>query len=131
MAIPSELNVGLMGLGVVGGGVATALLDQADAISTKIGRPVNLKKVLVRDAAKTRNTYLPAGLLTTKPEDILSDSEIHIVVEVMGGTQPAAGYMKQALSAGKPVGYCQQRSYGQARRRTILLGQPERGKSTF
>ena len=103
MGIPSELNVGLMGLGVVGGGVATVLLDDADAISTKIGRPVNLKKVLVRDAAKTRSTCLPAGLITTNPEDILSDGDIHIVVEVMGGTQPAAGYMKQALAAGKQL----------------------------
>ena len=106
MALPPEIpefNVGLMGLGVVGGGVALALLDGADAISRKIGRPVKLKKVLVRDPGKTRSFDLPEGLLTTNPEDILADPDIQVVVEVMGGTQPAAGYMKQALSAGKQV----------------------------
>ena len=103
MALPPECNVGLMGLGVVGGGVASVLLDGADAISRKIGRPVNLKKVLVRDPGKIRNFDIPQGLLTTNPEDILADADIHIVVEVMGGTQPAAGYMRQALSAGKQV----------------------------
>ena len=103
MALPPEFNVGLMGLGVVGGGVASALLDGADAIARKTGRPVNLKKVLVRDPGKPRNLDIPQGLLTTNPEDILADANIHIVVEVMGGTQPAAGYMKQALSAGKQV----------------------------
>ena len=98
-----ELNVGLMGLGVVGCGVASELLDRGDSISRKIGRPVNLKKVLVRDPEKPRHLELPRGRLTTNPEDILADPDIEIVVEVMGGTQPAAGYMKQALAAGKQV----------------------------
>ncbi|SVC61792.1 uncharacterized protein METZ01_LOCUS314646, partial [marine metagenome] len=52
---PDDINVGLMGLGVVGSGVATALLDQSDAISEKVGRRINLKKVLVRDAGKPRD----------------------------------------------------------------------------
>lgn len=92
-----------MGLGVVGGGVAAALLDGTGTISRKVGRPVNLKKVLVRDPGKTRNFDLPQNLLTTNPEDILADPDIHIVVEVMGGTQPATTYMKQSLALGKQV----------------------------
>ena len=102
-AFPSAFNVGLMGLGVVGGGVARALLEDGHAIAAKVGRPVNLRKVLVRDAGKPRDVPLPDGLLTTNPEDILSDGEIDIVVEVMGGTQPAAAYMKQALAGGKQL----------------------------
>jgi len=58
---------------------------------------------LVRDLAKPRNSNLPPSLLTTDPEDILSDPDIHILVEVIGGTQPAAGYLKAGLSAGKNV----------------------------
>ena len=103
MAVPSQINVGLMGLGVVGGGVASTLLDQATTISKKIGHPVGLKKILIRDPEKARSSTMPPGLLTTDPEEILADPDIHIVVEVMGGTQPAASYMKRALSSGKQV----------------------------
>ena len=103
MAIPGELNVGLMGLGVVGGGVAAALLEQREAVSRKVGRTVNLKKILVRDPDKPRGSGIPTELLTTNPEEILTDLSIQVVVEVMGGTDPAAGFLKDALSAGKHV----------------------------
>jgi homoserine dehydrogenase len=98
-----EINVGLLGLGVVGGGVAATLLDQSLGISKKVGLPVNLKKVLVRDPNKSRDSSAPAGLITTNPADILADPSIHIVVEVIGGTEPAAQYLKDALSCGKHV----------------------------
>jgi len=103
VAVPNEINVGLMGLGVVGGGVAAALLGQRDEISRKIGRPMNLKKILVRDPDKLREPAIPTDLLTTNPEEILTDQSIHVVVEVMGGTRPAARYLEDALSAGKHV----------------------------
>lgn len=92
-----------MGLGVVGGGVAATLLEQSQSISQRIGLPVNLKKVLVRDLAKQRDVSVPAGIITTNPEDVLADPSIQIVVEVMGGTEPAAQYLKDALSSGKHV----------------------------
>lgn len=103
MALNQEINVGLMGLGVVGGGVAAALLDRSQAISQKIGHPLNLKKVLVRDPNKLRDPVIPNELITTNPEEILADASIQIVVEVVGGTQPAAQYLRDALSAGKHV----------------------------
>ena len=103
MAFPKEINVGLMGLGVVGGGVAASLLEHADAISGKIGHPVSLKKVLVKDPGKPRDSKLAPALLTTNPEDILSNPDIHVLVEVIGGTLPAFEYLKQALSTGKHV----------------------------
>ncbi|PKB72872.1 MAG: hypothetical protein BZY75_04860 [SAR202 cluster bacterium Io17-Chloro-G7] len=92
-----------MGLGVVGGGVAASLVEQSGSIASKMGRPISLKKVLVRDLGKHGDANLPSGTLTTNPEEILDDGDIHIVVELMGGTQPAAGYIKQALSSGKHV----------------------------
>ena len=101
--IPDVINVGLMGLGVVGTGVATHLLDRGSSLADVAGRSVNLKKVLVRDPALPRGIKLPSGVMTTNAEDILSDPDIHIVVEVMGGTDPAEGYLRQGLAAGKHV----------------------------
>ena len=98
-----DINVGLMCLGVVGGGVATALLEQSDDISGKVGRRVNLKKILVRDAAKPRDPGISASLITTNPEEILADPGIHILAEVIGGTDPATRFLKDALAAGKHV----------------------------
>ena len=97
------VNIGLMGLGTVGGGVAAALLDNADAIRRKTGVGVRLRRALVRDPARPRQPQLPAGVLTANPEDILADPEIGIVVEVMGGDAPAGDYLERALAAGKHV----------------------------
>ena len=99
----ATINIGLMGLGTVGGGVAAVLADNADAIKRKTGRAVRLRKALVRDAAKVRNPAPPAGVLTTNPEDILADPDIRIVVEMMGGDSPAGEYLERALAAGKHV----------------------------
>jgi len=99
----AKINVGLMGLGSVGGGVAATLLARSDTLSDKIGLPISLKKILVRDLGKPRDSAIPQGLLTTNPEDILDDDDIHVVVEVIGGVTPACGFLKRALSAGKHV----------------------------
>ena len=100
---PDEINVGLMGLGVVGTGVAAYILGKASSLAAATGRNVNLKKVLVRDITRARDIDLPSGLLTTNAEDILADAEIHIVVEVIGGTDPVENHLKQALAAGKHI----------------------------
>ncbi len=92
-----------MGLGVVGGGVAAALLDPSQLVAAQAGLPVNLKKVLVRDPYRQRDASVPAGMLTTNPEDLLGDADIHVVVEVIGGVDPAARYLTAALESGKHV----------------------------
>ena len=86
MAAPALINVGLMGLGVVGGGVAATLMEQPDAIARKIGRPISLKKVLVRELGKHADAKLPSGTLTTNPQEILDDSDIHVVGGRLGST---------------------------------------------
>ena len=98
-----ELNVGLLGLGVVGTGVATFLLESSGSISKKMGLPVVLKKVLVRDPDKPRDPAIPGSLITTNPEDVMAAPDIDVVVEVMGGEEPANAYMSRALSSGKHV----------------------------
>ena len=101
--IPAVINVGLLGMGVVGTGVAATLLRKDAPLSDVIGRPVKLKKALVRDLSRPRDIDLPPGLLTANAEDILADPDIHILVELIGGTDPAEAYLKQGLSAGKHV----------------------------
>ena len=103
MASDSGINVGLMGLGVVGGGVASALLQEPSPVTARVGHPVNLRRVLVRDRNRPRDVDVPAGLLTTNAEDILDDPEIDILVEVMGGSDPALGYFRRALESGKHI----------------------------
>ena len=97
------INVGLLGLGVVGTGVAARLLGNGTSVSDVTGRQVNLKSVLVRDLSRTRGIELPPGVLTTNAEDMLADPEIDVLVEVMGGTDPAENYLRSGLSAGKHV----------------------------
>ena len=92
-----------MGLGVVGGGVAAALLQQPGSLLQRTGRNINLQRVLVRDSSRPRDVQLPGGTITTNAEEILADPDIHIVVEVMGGSEPAGDYLKRALSSGKHV----------------------------
>ena len=99
----TEVNVGLLGLGVVGSGVAAFLLESSDSISKKMGLPAVLKKVLVRDPDKPRDPAIPGSLITTNPEDVMAAPDIDVVVEVMGGEEPATAYMTRALSTGKHV----------------------------
>ena len=92
------IGVGLLGLGVVGTGVAKALTQDLQSIQDKISCSLRLKRVLVRDIQKPRVLTLPPVILTTDPKDILKDPEIAVVVEVMGGENPAAQLIREALS---------------------------------
>lgn len=92
-----------MGVGVVGGGVAAALLREPSEIAARVGCPVQLRRALVRDASRTRDVTLPPDVLTTNAADIIDDPEIDILVEVMGGSDPATEYFRRALSSGKHV----------------------------
>src|SRR6185312_2299407 len=96
------INVGLLGHGVVGGGVARTLRDKAETIARRVGRQVALKGVLVNNPA--RHAEAANWLqITTNPTDVLDDPDIHIVVEMMGGEQPAHDYIRRAIANGKHV----------------------------
>jgi homoserine dehydrogenase len=99
----SVIRVGLLGLGTVGSQVAEQLDRRAAAIAERTGTSVELARVLVRDPSKPR-AYLPEGdRLTTEPAAVLDDSSIAIVVELMGGMEPARTYLERAIDAGKAV----------------------------
>lgn len=99
----SPIGIGLLGMGVVGGGVASTLDQKRDQLTALIGCPLDLKGVLVRDAAKPRAQKLPHGILTTNAEDIFNNPEIDIVVELMGGQDPAFDYIRKSIDQGMHV----------------------------
>jgi homoserine dehydrogenase len=97
------IGVGLMGVGVVGSGVARILHEKADIYRRQIGCAIEVRRALVRDAARVREFALPASTLTTDPRDIIDDPRIQLVIEMMGADQPAYDYLRESILAGKFV----------------------------
>ena len=95
------IGVGLLGLGTVGAGVAAILMGPGGR-HPLVGE-LALRKVAVRDPARARPLDLDPQLLTTSPEDVIDDPAVEIVVEVMGGLEPARSLILRAIAAGKPV----------------------------
>ena len=98
-----EVVIGFLGCGNVGGGVWSLLTGFSREIAHRDSLSIRIKRVLVRDVNKTRACGVPHELLTTNADDVVSDPEISIVVEFMGGEQPATDYMLRALENGKTV----------------------------
>ena len=95
------IGIGLLGLGTVGAGVA-------EILATPEGRhplvaELELRRVAVRDLDRPRPVQLAAHLLCTSPEAVVDDPAVEIVVEVMGGLEPARSLILRAIAAGKPV----------------------------
>ena len=101
--MPRSIGVGLLGLGVVGGGVARILLERASTYEERVGMPLVLRRVLVREPEKARAIELPPDLLVNDPRQVLDDDSINIVVEVMGGLKPAYELIAEALTRHKFV----------------------------
>jgi homoserine dehydrogenase len=99
----SPLEIGIIGMGNVGSGVARILLNQADMLTRRAGRPIHLRKATVRDPSRDRGVDLPQGVLTVDVDEVLEDPEISVVVQLIGGIEPAREIMLKALAAGKNV----------------------------
>jgi homoserine dehydrogenase len=99
----TEVRVGLLGLGTVGSGVAEILTRKNADVAREIGLPIRLCRVLVRDLDKRRGFAVDAALLTTNAADVVENPDIDMVVEVMGGEEPAASCIRRAIQAGKQV----------------------------
>jgi homoserine dehydrogenase len=96
------IGVGLLGMGVVGGGVAQVLSQRRDEYEQRAGGRLDLRRILVRDVAKHRDSP-SVDLLTADPDAVLDDPQVQIVVEVMGGEHPAYDYIRRALISGRYV----------------------------
>lgn len=99
----NEISIGLLGFGTVGSGVAKIIQQHQEDLQHKLGAQVAIRKVLVRDAGKDRISDLDPNVFTTDIEEILNDSSLDIIVEVMGGIEGARAAMEQALKSGKQV----------------------------
>jgi len=96
------INVGLLGLGTVGGGTLTVLRRNVEEITRRAGREIRVIRAAVRNLDKARAMAgdLP---LSTNPFDVVDDPEIDIVVELIGGLEPARELVMQAIANGKHV----------------------------
>ena len=97
------INAALLGLGTVGGGVYKVLKNQESEMEAKLGSKVQIKKILVRNLEKAAAKVEDPSVLTNSWEEILNDPSIDIVIELMGGIEPARTYILAALNAGKHV----------------------------
>ncbi|MGE4284230.1 MAG: homoserine dehydrogenase [Clostridia bacterium] len=94
------VNVAVLGFGTVGSGVVEVICNNMERLSKKAGKQVNIKYILdIRDFSDHPQRHL----FTKNIEDILKDDEVSVVVEVMGGVEPAYTFTKRALMAGKHV----------------------------
>jgi homoserine dehydrogenase len=100
-AVP--LRVALLGAGTVGGEVVRAFAERADRLEADRGRRLELVGIAVRDVDAARDRGLPAHLLTDAPAHLVADPETDIVVELLGGDEPAHTLVRAALGAGKSV----------------------------
>ncbi len=97
------LRVGLLGCGNVGAAVVRMLSDHSEEIARRAGAAVVVRRVAVRDIAKSRPISIRPEVLTTDAAEVVRDQAVDVVVEVMGGLEPARSLILAALAAGKPV----------------------------
>jgi len=98
-----DIKVGLIGFGTVGAGVVKLLDMNGNLLEEKLGAKLSLKKIADLDITTDRGIKVEPGLLTTNVEDILSDPEISIVIELIGGYEPARSFVLKAIANGKHV----------------------------
>ncbi len=103
MATKKSINVGIIGFGTVGTGTARILLENATIIRRRLGAPVVLKKISDLDVKRDRGISLKGVQLTTSAQDVISDPDIDIVVELIGGYKPAKEFILGAISNKKHV----------------------------
>lgn len=96
-----KLRVALLGCGNVGSQVARILLDDASELTTRVGAELELAGIAVRNTAAPRDVELPASLFTTDAEALIDDADI--VIELMGGLEPAATLIRRAIDGGATV----------------------------
>ena len=97
----ARIGVGLLGLGTVGGGVASILLCPDER--HPLVHDLNLVSVAVRDLTRSRPVQLPDDILTSDPAEVVNNPQVDVVVEVIGGLEPARTLILQAIHAGKSV----------------------------
>jgi len=97
------VKIGILGLGTVGSGTVNVLTRNADEIQRRAGRGIRVVSAAARDLKRKRNCPTEGIRLTTDPQEIVNDPEVEVVVELMGGYEPARTLVLQAITNGKHV----------------------------
>src|SRR4030042_1588723 len=98
-----KISVGIIGFGTVGTGTVKILLENKEIIKERIGFEINLRRIADLDIFRDRDIKLPKSILTSNVDDILSDPETDIVVELIGGIRPAKDFILKAIKNRKHV----------------------------
>ncbi len=99
----TQLNVGLLGFGTIGTGVVRVFQQNADLIHRRTGIAMQLVRIADLDITTDRGVSLPAGVLTADAEALVSDPEIDVVIELIGGYEPALQFILKAIRNGKHI----------------------------
>ncbi len=97
------INIGIIGFGTVGTGAAGILINNRQLLKDRTGIDINLKKIADLDIKRDRGIKLPKGVLTTNADSLIADPDIHIIVELIGGTTIAKEIILKAIKNGKHV----------------------------
>jgi homoserine dehydrogenase len=100
---PSVVRIGLLGCGNVGAAFVQLVERQADIIEARTGVRLQVVRVAVRNVSRDRDVNVPEGVLTRDAHAVVSDPTVDLVVEVIGGIEPARELISQAIANGKPV----------------------------
>ena len=97
------VGVGLIGFGTIGTGVVRVFQQNADLLRQRLGAPVHLVKIADLDITRDRGVTLEEGILTTAVEEVIDNPKVDIVVELIGGYEPAKTFLLKAIANGKHV----------------------------
>ena len=98
-----SVRVGLLGCGIVGGATARVLTEKAAMLSERAGVRIDVAKVAVRDLSKARTVHLPDEVLTADAWSVVKDPTIDVIVETIGGIEPARDLIIEAARSGKHI----------------------------
>ena len=97
------MNVGLIGLGTIGSGVCEILSRKRELIRKRTGVDINLSRACDRDATRKQALRIPNGVFTQNCEELVADKDIQIIVELIGGYEPARQIIIDSMNSGKHV----------------------------
>ena len=98
-----SIKIGLLGYGTIGTGVIRVIQQNADLLQQRLGKPVVLVKIADLDITSDRGVTVDADLLTTDVEEVISNPDVDVVIELIGGYEPAKGFILKAINNGKHI----------------------------
>jgi len=98
-----KIKVGLMGFGTVGTGVVRLVDSYKEDFFNQTGSVIEVSRILVRNPEKERSVFVDSDIVTTDPRELIYDQEVEVIIEVMGGIEPARTYILEAIEQGKHI----------------------------